>query len=173
MNWVQNHLCTENSSIFLLNWTHLHKVIGEIQQAQEGRTWYWLRNNNASYSISNTFSCRNENNYVYTHTQPHTTFSMTEKDNMLTGYLLRLYTHRCLFWNLAFILYALSFSWTTNCFQSSYALQDFTWLPKANFCVRTWTWIKRCAYQIDQKEGSHRSRKRHGKACMDNAERKK
>lgn len=93
MNWVQNHLCTENSSIFLLNWTHLHKVIGEIQQAQEGRTWYWLRNNNASYSISNTFSCRNENNYVYTHTQPHTTFSMTEKDNMLTGYLLRLYIH--------------------------------------------------------------------------------
>lgn len=29
---------------------------------------------------------------MYTHTQPHTTFSMTENDNMLTGYLLRLYT---------------------------------------------------------------------------------
>lgn len=30
---------------------------------------------------------------MYTHTQPHTTFSMTENDNMLTGYLLRLYIH--------------------------------------------------------------------------------
>jgi len=59
------------------------------------RTWYWLRNNNASYWISNTLPCRNENNYVYTSHAPTHTISMTGKD-MLNWQISMFYMHSCI-----------------------------------------------------------------------------
>lgn len=39
-------------------------------------------------------------------------------------------------------------------------LENFIQLPKAELCVWTQAWIKRCAYQVDWKESSCRSRER-------------
>lgn len=95
LRWTEcrNTCVRKTVASFFLTELIYTRLLEKYSKHKKGRSWYWLRNNNTSYWISNTLSCRNENNYVYTHMQPHTTFSMTEKDNRLTGYLLRLYTH--------------------------------------------------------------------------------